>query len=104
MLVCKTVMPICRIVLCAAAITIAAVSLANARPDTRNMTCAQTQALIQTQHAAVLATGPNPYDRYIRQFGNECDVPYVPMVAYVPTRDGQCMVYQCEEPSPQVGY
>nr|WP_027061200.1 hypothetical protein [Mesorhizobium loti] len=92
----------CRIMLCTAAMVIAATNLANARPETHKMTCAQTQALIQSQHATVLSTGPNTYDRYVRQFGSECDAPYVPMVDYVPASDGQCMVYRCEEPSPMV--
>ncbi|CDX27301.1 conserved exported hypothetical protein [Mesorhizobium sp. ORS 3324] len=69
-----------------------------ARPDTRAMTCAETQALIQSRHAAVLTTGPNTYDRFVRQYGNECDWPEVPMSISVPTRDGHCHVYRCEEP------
>ncbi|MDX8482677.1 hypothetical protein RFN28_30090 [Mesorhizobium sp. VK24D] len=73
-------------------------SAANARPDTRAMTCAETQALIQSRHAAVLTTGPNTYDRFVRRYGNECDWPEVPMSISVPTRDGQCRVYRCEEP------
>ncbi|UVK52546.1 hypothetical protein DBIPINDM_005941 [Mesorhizobium sp. AR02] len=95
-------MPTRRTMLCTAAMVIAATNFANARPDTRKMTCAQTQALIQSQHAAVLSTGPSTYDRYVRQFGNECDPPYVPMVDHVPASDGQCMVYRCEEPAPMV--
>ncbi|RTM03919.1 MAG: hypothetical protein EKK31_17945 [Hyphomicrobiales bacterium] len=95
-------MPMGKIAFCAAAMVVAATNFADARPDTRNMTCAQIQALIQSQHAAVLSTGANTYDRYVRQFGNECDAPYVPMVDYVPTHDGQCMVYRCEEPAPFV--
>ncbi|TPN88499.1 hypothetical protein FJ987_23390 [Mesorhizobium sp. CU2] len=91
-----------RIMFCAAAMVIAAGNFADARPDTRKMTCAETQALIKNQHAAVLSTGPNTYDRYVRQFGHECDAPSVPMVDYVPASDGQCMVYRCEEPSPMV--
>jgi len=85
-----------QIVFCSAAIVIAA------RPDTRKMARAQTQALIQSQHAAVLSTGPNTYDRYVRQFGNECDAPAVPKARYVPASDGQCKVYRCEEASPLV--
>ena len=91
-------MPIRQIMFCSAAIVIAATNFADARPDTRKMTCEQTQALIQSQHAAVLSTGPNTYDRYVRQFGNECDWPEVPMSAYIPARDGHCPVYRCEEP------
>ena len=95
-------MPMGKIAFCAAAMIVAATNFAGARPDTRTMTCAQTQALIQSRHAVVLSTGSNTYDRYVRQFGNECDAPYVPMVGYVPASDGQCMVYRCEQPAPMV--
>ncbi|MBZ9812572.1 hypothetical protein [Mesorhizobium sp. CA7] len=95
-------MPGRKIRLCAAAMLVAASNFADARSDTRKMPCEQTQALIQSQHAAALSTGPNTYDRYVRQFGNECDAPYAPMVDYVPTSDGRCMVYRCEEPAPMV--
>ena len=74
------------------------VSAAYARPDARAMTCAQTQALVETDHAVVLTTGPNTYDRFVRQFGNECDWPEVPVSTTVPTEDGACRVYRCEEP------
>lgn len=46
----------------------------------------------------VLTTGQNTYDRYVRQFGNECDWPQVPRAAYIKTRDGQCPVYRCQDP------
>jgi hypothetical protein len=95
-------MPIRKVAFCAVAMIVAATNFADARPDTRKMTCAQTQALIQSRHAVVLTTGANTYERYVRQFGNECDAPYVPMVDYVPVRDGECMVYRCEEPAPMV--
>lgn len=81
-----------------AAILLAATGLTEARPDTRTMSCQQLQQLIQSQRAVVLTTGPNTYDRYVRQFGNECDWPQVPMSVYVPTRDGRCPVYKCDEP------
>ncbi len=71
---------------------------AYARPDARKMTCQQTQRLIQSNRSAVLTTGPNTYERYVRQFGNECDWPYVPVATTVPTRDGECRVYWCREP------
>ena len=95
-------MPMPRIAFCAAAMIVAATSIADARPDTRKMTCAQTQSLIQTRHAVVLTTGANTYERYVRQYGNECDAPYVPMSDYVPASDGRCMVYRCEEPAPMI--
>ncbi|WP_292076079.1 hypothetical protein [Mesorhizobium sp.] len=81
-----------------AATLLCAASAAHARPDTRAMTCAQTQALIQRDHAVVLTTGPETYDRFVRQFGNECDWPEVPISTTVPAQDGECGVYRCEEP------
>ncbi|WP_217568584.1 hypothetical protein [Mesorhizobium sp. GbtcB19] len=95
-------MPMGKITLCAAAALLAATSFADARPDTRKMTCAQTRDLIRSERAVVLTTGPNTYDRYVQQFSNECIAPDVPMADYVPTSDGQCMVYLCKEPSPMV--
>jgi hypothetical protein len=91
-------MPIRQLVSLTAAITLAATGLALARPDSRTMTCEQVRGLIAGRRAVVLTTGPNTYERYVRQFGNECDWPEVPMSAYVPTRDGNCPVYRCEEP------
>jgi len=91
-------MPIRRTALTTAAMLLAATGLTEARPDTRTMSCQQLQQLIQSRRAVVLTTGPNTYDRYVRQFGNECDWPHVPMSAYVPTRDGRCPVYKCDEP------
>jgi hypothetical protein len=82
----------------AGAMLFATTATAHARPDTRTMSCDQTQFLIQSHRSAVLTTGRNTYDRYVRHYGNECDWPEVPTVAFVPTRDGQCLVYRCEEP------
>jgi hypothetical protein len=82
-----------------AGMAVCATSVADARPDTRVMSCEQTQALIKSQRSMVLTTGSNTYDRYVRQFGNECDWPDSPIAASVPTRDGQCRVYHCEEPT-----
>lgn len=62
------------------------------------MSCEQLHQLIQSRRAVVLTTGPNTYDPYVRQFGNESDWPDVPMSAYVPTRDGRCPLYRCDEP------
>jgi len=81
-----------------AAAILSSAGAADARPDTRSMTCAQTRAMIQGRHAAVLTTGPNTYDRFVRQFGTECDWPEVPISVSVPTKDGQCMVYRCGQP------
>ncbi|MER8826094.1 hypothetical protein NKH73_04030 [Mesorhizobium sp. M0938] len=92
-------MSIRRIALTSAAVTFAFTALAQARPDTRTMTCQQTQALIQSHGSAVLTTGPNTYALYIsRQHSNLCDWSEIPAVAFVPTRDGQCLVHRCREP------
>jgi hypothetical protein len=82
----------------AGAMVFAVTATAHARPDTRTMSCEQVRSLIQGHRAAVLTTGQNTYDRYVRPFGNECDWPDVPTAASVPTRDGQCRVYRCGEP------
>ena len=87
-----------RILLMTLGAVLAATGLAEARPDSRTMSCAAIQAAIQSHRAVVLTTGPNTYDRYVRQFGNECDWPEVPMSAYIPARDGHCPVYRCDEP------
>ena len=77
---------------------LAATGLAEARPDSRSMSCGEIRAMIQSRRAVVLTTGPNTYDRYVRQFGNECDWPEIPMSAYIPARDGHCPVYRCNDP------
>ena len=84
--------------LLSAATLLCPASTAHARPDTRAMTCAQTQARIKRDHAVVLTTGPGTYDRFVRQFGDECDWPEVPISTTVPAKDGECRVYRCEEP------
>ncbi|MGX9178093.1 MAG: hypothetical protein EOS23_28550 [Mesorhizobium sp.] len=91
-------MSIRRIALTSAAVTLAFTTLAQARPDTRAMTCQQTQALIQSHGSAVLTTGPNTYALYVRRYSNACDWSEIPAVGFVPTRDGQCLVHRCREP------
>jgi hypothetical protein len=91
-------MPVRQTAFTVGAILFAATAVAHARPDSRKMTCEQTQRLIQSHRAAVLTTGRNTYDRYVRPYGNECDWPEVPTVSFIPTLDGQCLVHQCEEP------
>jgi hypothetical protein len=86
-------------ILLVAGIVLCTASAAYARPDTRAMTCSQTRALIQSNHAVVLTTGANTYDRFVRQFGVECDWPEIPISISVPTRDGGCWVYRCGEPT-----
>ncbi|CTQ52323.1 hypothetical protein LP7551_00840 [Roseibium album] len=35
------------------------------RPDTRNMTCSQAQALVKQRGSVVLTTGPNTFDKFV---------------------------------------
>ncbi|UVC18453.1 hypothetical protein [Mesorhizobium onobrychidis] len=91
-------MPARPIVLTAAAILLAVTSMAYGRPDARTMTCDETRQLIHSRRAIVLTTGRNTYDRYVRQYGNECDWPEAPVTSYIRTLDRQCRVHRCEEP------
>lgn len=96
------------VVAAAAAIALVALpspAVAQARPDTRAMSCAQAQDLVRRAGAIVLSTGPLTYQRFVtdRRF---CDRTEVLQVEYAPTRDtAQCPVaYRCDRlvrPRPQ---
>ena len=76
-----------RILLAAAALAAIAVPSASAqRLDTTRMTCGQARAVVASQGAAVLSSGPNIYDRYVasRSF---CSVGETTQPAFVATRD-----------------
>jgi hypothetical protein len=51
--------------LLATAILILAPAAADARPDTRSMTCGQAQALVQNSGSVVLTTGPHVYGEVV---------------------------------------
>ena len=70
---------------------------AAARPDTRNMTCAQIKALISKSGSAVLSTGPVTYDRYVSSNGRACKVGQIVQRTSVPSRDGACPVFRCAQ-------
>ncbi len=69
-----------------AAALIAGATAAVARPDTLRMTCNQARAVVASQGAAVLGSGPNIYDRYVadRRF---CPPGDVARASYVQTID-----------------
>lgn len=83
----------------AACATGAAVSeaMAQRRPSTLGMSCAQAQGLVRATGAIVLSTGPHTYDRFVanRRF---CTPDEEEIPTWAPTRDTpQCMVgYRCE--------
>lgn len=81
---------------------LASAGTAFARPDTRSMTCAQTQRLIIRSGAVVLTTGPRTYDRYVAGY-RYCSWPHAPARAFVPTKDyADCPVYNCRHVDPPI--
>ncbi|ADZ70211.1 hypothetical protein [Polymorphum gilvum] len=78
---------------------VALAGAAEARPDLRQMTCAQAQAMVQRHGAVVFTTGRFTFQRFVasRRF---CDRGQALTPAYARTRDtAQCPVgYLCEEP------
>jgi hypothetical protein len=86
----------------AAVLATASVSVALARPDTRQMTCSQTQRLIVNSGAIVLTTGAHTYDRYVAA-ERYCSYPEVPTQTWVRTRDHpQCPVFNCQYYEPPI--
>lgn len=88
-----------------AAITLlsAGAALAQNRPSTLRMSCAEARELVVRQGAIVLSTGRGLYDRYVDHRGY-CSPHQETLAAFVPTGDNpQCFVgYTCElvDPSP----
>jgi hypothetical protein len=83
-----------------ALLTFSVAGAALARPDTRTMTCAQTQNLIVRSGAIVLTTGRHTYDRYVAA-SRLCAWPNVSTATYVRTRDtNRCVVYNCQRYEP----
>jgi hypothetical protein len=75
-------------------------ALAQGRPSSVTMTCAQTAQLVFSRGALVLGTGGLTYDRYVRDRGF-CGVTQITRQEFVPTRDNPaCPIgYTCKEPS-----
>ena len=72
-------------------------AFAQARPDTRAMTCDQVQAMIRREGAVMMTTGPHTFNRFVsdhRFCGGR--FPVVPQMTTVPTRDdNRCRVTRC---------
>lgn len=79
---------------------IATTAMAQSRASTTAMTCGQAQSFLGTRGAAVIGTGGQTYDRFVRD-RSFCQPTEVTRVAFVPTRDTpQCPIgYRCIEPS-----
>ncbi len=69
-----------------AVLAFAAQAQAQARPDTRTMSCEQGRALVQSTGAIVLTTGPHTYDRFVVD-GRFCPSGQIAEPAWVQTGD-----------------
>lgn len=75
----------------------AASTTAFARPDSRSMSCQQTQDLLKRNGPTVLTTGASTYDRFVSRYGNACASNEVPSASYIQAKDTpSCSVYRCE--------
>ncbi|MDH7795477.1 MULTISPECIES: hypothetical protein [unclassified Beijerinckia] len=72
--------------------------MAQGRPDSLMMTCAQAAGLVRSSGAAVVGTGPRLYDRYVSTKAYCTPMQYIDP-AWVATRDVQaCNIgYLCKE-------
>lgn len=81
-----------------AAVLILATSplLAQPRPFTPRLSCQSVASIVQSNVAAVLSTGTNTYDRYVRD-RSACEIAQVLKPAWVATADTpQCFIgYTC---------
>jgi hypothetical protein len=80
-------------------VSVIATGHAEARPDTRTMTCDQLRSFVKKQGAAVIDTGPHTYQRFVYHRGF-CLYSEQLESAWVPALDGaQCRLRICEEPT-----
>ncbi len=70
---------------------------AEARPDTRSMTCNQLQAFIKKNGAVVMNTGPRTYNRFVYHRGF-CLYSETVGTAWVDASDGECRLRECKPP------
>lgn len=73
-------------------------------PNSLNMSCASAQALVNSRGAAVIATGPNIFDRYVSGV-RYCDVTQIVRPEWIATADNpKCFVgYKCRDRVPRGG-
>ncbi|WP_305987661.1 hypothetical protein [Roseibium sp. MMSF_3544] len=68
------------------------------RPDSRAMSCAQVQSMVNQRGAVVLSTGRNTFDRYVAN-RSYCQHGEVARNDYVPSKDSRrCFVRRCVDP------
>jgi hypothetical protein len=90
-----------RVVLTLALCAASTAAAAQGRPNSLAMTCGQARQLVLSQGAVVIGTGPNIYDRYVRD-GSFCLVGEYPSAGWITTRDTpQCVVgFRCRSGPP----
>jgi hypothetical protein len=73
-------------------------SQAQTRPSSLKMSCAAATQLIQSEGAVVISTGPDLYDRYVRN-QTFCGPSEEAVVRFIPTRDNpSCFAgYGCRQ-------
>ena len=73
-------------------------TFAQARPDTRYMSCGQAVSLVQSSGAIILSTGNHTYDKYVKNHAY-CNLSQILRGAYVPTADNRrCKIgFRCIE-------
>ncbi len=89
-----------RLIVLSATLSAASPALAQGRPSTVAMSCAQATRLVASQGAIVLGTGGPTYDRFVRD-RSFCEATEIARRAFRPTRDSAaCLIgYTCYEPS-----
>lgn len=77
---------------------------AQAMPQSLDMTCNEAKAMVNRAGAVVIATGPNLFDRYVRDM-SACNWGDVTKPAWIKTKDvAQCPIgYTCWDPTTDVG-
>ncbi len=83
------------------AILLAAITVAQARPNTLSMTCSQARSLVRSHGSILLNTGRHTYDRYVASVAF-CPSGDYAKSAYVPTHDRKsCRIgYTCTMDNP----
>lgn len=73
-------------------------TLAQARPDSRYMSCNAARSLVQGSGAVIMSTGAHTYDKYVKNHAY-CNLDQALVRAYVPTSDQRrCKVgFRCRE-------
>jgi len=92
---------LCKICLISCVILLAGFTVAEARPNTMDLTCSQARALVHSHRSILLSTGRYTYDRYVVSVGF-CPSGDYARNAYVQTRDRKsCRIgYTCTMDNP----